>query len=194
MGDEVKILESDERKANAALVREKGQGPQGDEAGAQGPPAEADAKAQLDAARREVEELLTRLKYLQAEFDNLRKRAAKEMEAVVRFANEALLARLLPVLDTFDAAAEKAEGEAGKAIRLVREGLFDALREAGLQEIPAEGGPFDPYVHECVERVRDAGLRDGIVKGVVQKGYRVHDRVLRPAQVIVVNNGGESDG
>jgi molecular chaperone GrpE len=140
------------------------------------------------------EELLTRLKYLQAEFENYRKRTAREAENLVKFAHEALLVRLLPVLDEFDAAAEGVEGEAGQGVRMIRDNLLKALADVGLEAIPALGLPFDPYVHECVEQVADEASEDGAVKGLVRKGYRLHDRVLRPAQVIVVNNGGASHG
>ncbi len=149
---------------------------------------------ELEAARRENEELLTKLKYVQAEYENLRKQVARDAEVVVKFANEALVARLLPVLDDFDAALSNLDGEAGKGIRMVRENLVRALRDAGLQEIPAKGLAFDPYLHDCVQQVPDAGLNDGMVKEVVRKGYRLQDRVLRPAQVIVIKNGGETNG
>jgi molecular chaperone GrpE len=112
----------------------------------------------------------------------------------VKFAHEALLVRLLPVLDEFDAAAEGVEGEAGQGVRMIRDNLLKALADVGLEAIPALGLPFDPYVHECVEQVADEASEDGAVKGLVRKGYRLHDRVLRPAQVIVVNNGGASHG
>ncbi len=137
---------------------------------------------------------MTRLKYLQAEFENYRKQVARETEAVVKFANEALLARLLPVLDDFDAALLHLDGEASKGVQMVRENLWKALRAAGVEEIPAMGQTFDPYVHDCVQQVPDPKLGDGVVKEVVRKGYRLLDRVLRPAQVIVVNNRGETHG
>lgn len=149
-----------------------------------------------DAAelRRQNEELLTKLTYVQAEFENYRKRAERDAEAVVKFAHEVLLSRLLPVVDEVDAAAATLDGTAGEGVRMVRDNLVKALREAGLQEIPAQGLPFDPYVMDCVQQVPDSGSKDGIVKEVVQKGYRLHDRILRPAHVIVVKNGGESNG
>ncbi len=147
--------------------------------------------ADLEAERKKNEELVTRLKYLQAEFENYRKRVSRETEAVVRLANEALLVRLIPVLDDFDAALAHLDGEASKGVRMVHDNLLKALAATGLEEIPAEGGPFDPYVHDCVQQVPDPGLQDGMVKEVVRKGYRLPDRILRPAQVIVVKNGGE---
>ena len=154
-------------------------------------PVGAASSSELEAERKKAEELLTRLKYLQADFENYRKRVARETEAVVKLANETLLMRLIPVLDDIDAALAHLDGEASKGVRMVRENLFRALGATGLQEIPAEGAPFDPYVHDCLQQVPDPELEDGTVKEVVRKGYRLPDRVLRPAQVIVVKNGGE---
>ena len=142
----------------------------------------------------EGEELLTKLKYLQAEFENYRKRVERDAEIVVKFAHEALLSRLLPVLDEMDAAVGTLEGETGKGIRMVRDNLMKALREAGLQEIPAIGLSFDPYLMDAVQLVSDKDSKDGIVKEVLRKGYRLHDRILRPAQVLVVRNQGDSNG
>lgn len=148
----------------------------------------------LAAARHENEELLSKLMYVQAEYENFRKQVARETETILKFAHEALVARLLPVLDDFDAAIANLDGEAGKGIRMVHDNLLKALRDAGLQEIPAKGLAFDPYIHDCVQQVSDAKLKDGTVKEIVRKGYRLQERVLRPAQVIVINNGGEANG
>jgi len=144
--------------------------------------------------RRQNEELLTKLKYLQAEFENYRKRVDRDAQTVVKFAHELLLSRLLPVLDEMDAAVTALEGKAGEGVRMVRENLVRVLQEVGLQEIPAQGRTFDPYEMDCIEQVPDPEMKDGTVKAVVRKGYRLHDRVLRPAQVIVVKNRGETDG
>lgn len=146
---------------------------------------------ELQLERQKNEELLLRLKYLQADFENYRKRVSRETEAVVKFANEALIARLLPVLDDFDAALSHIDEEASEGVRMVRDNFFDALRSAGVEEIPAEGRAFDPYLHDCVQQAADSDLEEGSIKEVVRKGYRLQDRVLRPAQVVVVKNGGE---
>ena len=142
----------------------------------------------------EVEELLTKLKYLQAEHENYRKRAERDAEIVIKIAHEALLVRLLPVLDEMDAAVGALQSDAGKGVRMVRDNLIKALREAGLQEIPALGMPFDPYLMDAVQQVSEKDSKDGFVQEVVRKGYRVHDRILRPAQVIVVRNQGDTNG
>src|SRR3989449_10318689 len=133
--------------------------------------------------RRQNEELLTKLKYLQAEFENYRKRVDRDAETVVKFAHELLLSRLLPVLDEMDAAVAAIEGKEGEGVRMVRDNLVKVLQEVGLQEIPAKGRVFDPYEMDCIEQVPDPEMKDGTVEAVVRKGYRHHDRVLRPAQV-----------
>lgn len=183
MTEEVRTVEQPEEEKPDRT--RKGLGP---EASAQAP-AHKDETADL---RRQNEELLSRLKYLQAEFENYRKRTERDMESVVRFAHEVLVAQLLPVLDELDAAVASLDGPSGDGIRLVRGNLLKALQDAGLQEIPAEGQAFDPYVHDCVQQVAVPGSAEGLVKEVVRKGYRLHDRILRPAQVIVIKNRGEA--
>ena len=148
---------------------------------------------ELAEARMRGDELHARLQYLQADFENLRKRTERDMEAVVRNANEGLVSRLLPFLDDLDAAGASVRGRAGKGLAMLRDNLLRALRESGLEEIPATGATFDPYLHECVQQVNDAGATDGIVKEVVRKGYHFQGKVLRPAQVIVVKKEGEHD-
>ena len=149
---------------------------------------------ELAELRRQNEELLTKLKYLQAEFENYRKRVDRDAATVVKFAHELLLSRLLPVVDEMDAAVAALEGKVGEGVRMVRDNLVEALQEVGLQEIPTKGRTFDPYEMDCLEQVPDPEMKDGTVKAVVRKGYRLHDRVLRPAQVIVVKNRGETNG
>ena len=150
---------------------------------------------ELEGARKRFEEVLTRLAYLQAELENTRKRAEREVEQALVYANEALVSRLLPVLDDLDAAVLSANVKEGKGLEMIRENVVKALKESGLEEIPAGGLPFDPYLHECVQLVEDPDLTEGHVKDVVQKGYTFRKRVLRPARVAVVKHKTtESDG
>ena len=146
---------------------------------------------QLEDAERRDQELLTKLQYAQADLENVRKRAEREVVDAVRFANERLLASLLPVLDEFDAAMATAEAGAAKGLEMVRDDLFKVLREAGLDGVPT-AGTFDPYLHEAVGRLNDEALPEGSIKEVVQKGYRFNFKLLRPAKVIVVRKGGET--
>ncbi len=155
------------------------------------PPVKTVPVAEFEAEQKKSEELLSRLRYLQADFENYRKRATRETEVVLKMANEALLVRLIPVLDDLEAALAHLDGEASRGVQMVYDNLRKALGAAGLEEIPAAGTAFDPYVHDCIQQVPDPELRDGTVKEVVRKGYRLPDRILRPAQVVVVKNGDE---
>src|SRR6266508_3184211 len=149
-------------------------------------PDAARLQRELEESWKQSEDLLSRLTYLQADLENVRKRAEREVDQAVRLANEGLVARLLPALDDLDAAVAAARGKTGKGLAMVRDNVLKAMREFGLEEIPAVGQPFDPYVHECLQRVNDEALPDGQVKEVVRKGYKFQMKVLRPAQVVVV--------
>src|SRR2546428_13366823 len=99
---------------------------------------------ELAELRRQNEELLTKLKYLQAEIENYRKRVDRDAATAVKFAHELLLSRLLPVVDEMDAAVAALERKAGEGVRMVRDNLGKALQEVGLQEIPTKGRVIDP--------------------------------------------------
>src|SRR2546430_16350302 len=105
---------------------------------------ESTPRDELAELRRQNEDLLTKLKYLQAEFENYRKRVDRDAEMVVKFAHELLLSRLLPVLDEMDAAVVALEGKAGEGVRMGPGNLVKGLRRVGLQEIPAKGRRLRP--------------------------------------------------
>jgi len=173
-------------------MAEKVEGQEAEEVPAAGDPAAL--QAELEASRKQAEELLTRVQYFRAELENTRKRTERDMDQIVRYANEALVSRLLPILDDLDAAIASSPGEADRGYALVRENLWKVLQEVGLEEIPTAGETFDPYLHECLHQVNDAGLADGAIKEIVRKGYRFHMKVIRPSQVIVVRKEGENHG
>jgi molecular chaperone GrpE len=144
-------------------------------------------RAELSGSEARARELLDRLKYLQAEVENTRKQAERDRAEYVRHANALLVSRLLPILDQFDLAlrSPEAQGEGfGAGVRMIRENLFAAFRAEGLEEIPV-GEKFDPYLHEAVAQVEVDDEEEGSIIDVVQKGYRLGPRVLRPAQVVV---------
>ncbi|HEV8595022.1 MAG TPA: nucleotide exchange factor GrpE [Thermoplasmata archaeon] len=149
----------------------------------------AKLRAELEAAARRVEDLLDQLRRGQADYENLRKRSARELDEFREVANEALLASLLPVLDDFDHAIAAVPGDAGDGVRMLRANLMRTLAAAGLEVVDPAGTAFDPYEHEVVGRSSDEGLSDGMVKEVVQPGYRYRRRLLRPAKVIVIKKG-----
>ena len=125
---------------------------------------------------------------LAADFDNYRKRVAREQAALTARANERLLHELLPVLDdlerALEAAAEHEEAKLEEGVRLVHQALVGLVERHGLSEIDTDGG-FDPYVHEALLSQPGEGAAEGSVLQVLQKGYRLGERVLRPARVIV---------
>jgi len=144
----------------------------------------------VEAKSREAE--ATRDRYIRtvAEFDNYRKRAAREREEYVRSAAESLVRDLLPVLDNFDRALQAARQDPGAAavtagVELIQRELLRVLERAGVTPFSAVGAPFDPERHEAVARVSAAGQPDMTVVGETARGYLINGRVLRPAQVAV---------
>jgi molecular chaperone GrpE len=154
------------------------------------PPAEPPAAPtdELASVTAERDEYLADLQRVAAEYENYRKRAAREQERLVAYAHERLVRELLPVLDDLEralAAAERhEEAVLVDGVRLVEKALRAALEREGLAEIPTDG-EFDPHVHEALMARPDEGAEPGAVLEVVQRGYRLGDRVVRPAKVIV---------
>jgi len=141
--------------------------------------------AALEAERDEYLDLLQRK---QAEFENFRKRAARDQERLVAHAHERLVRELLPVLDDLERALEAAERHEEAAlvdgVKLVERSLRAALEKEGLVEIETDG-PFDPHVHEAVLAQPREDAEPGAVVDVLQRGYRLGGKVVRPARVIV---------
>jgi molecular chaperone GrpE len=150
-------------------------------------PEETSAEDSLAAITRERDEYLDALQRLKAEFDNYRKRAARDQQSLTARAHERLVKELLPVLDDLEralgAAEAHEEAQLEDGVRLVHRALADLLRKEGLEEI-ATNGRFDPHVHEALLS-QPSDQAEGSVIDVVQKGYRLGDRVLRPARVVV---------
>ena len=125
---------------------------------------------------------------LAADFDNYRKRVAREYTEVTQRANERLLNELLPVLDdlerALEAVAQHEEAKLEEGVQLVHRSLASLLERHGLSEIPTDG-VFDPHVHEALLAQPAEGAEDGTVLQVLQKGYRLGDKVIRPARVII---------
>jgi molecular chaperone GrpE len=150
----------------------------------------------LAAVTQERDDYLDRLQRLKAEFDNYRKRAARDQEALVARAHERLVKELLPVVDDLEralqAAEEHEEAKLEDGVRLVHRALRDTLAKEGLQEIDTNG-EFDPHVHEALLS-QPSEAEEGSVIEVVQKGYRLGDRVLRPARVVIAAAPEEPSG
>lgn len=158
------------------------------------PPAADDAaaaRAELEKLQAERNLLLDRMARLQAEFDNARKRAAREQQEYKDFALADALKNLLPILDSFDRAlqtkVQKPE-DFRSGVELIRKQFQDALEKLGLRPIPAKGEPFDPRLHEAIEMVDTDEAKDHHVLDELQRGYKLKDRLLRPSMVRVARN------
>ncbi|HEY7537640.1 MAG TPA: nucleotide exchange factor GrpE [Gaiellaceae bacterium] len=142
---------------------------------------------ELAQVTRERDDYLDALQRLKAEFDNFRKRAAREQGELVSRASERLVKQLLPVLDdlerALEAAANHEEARLEEGVGLVHRALADALAKEGLVEVETEG-TFDPHTQEALLS-QPSDAEEGTVIQVLQKGYKLGDRVLRPARVVV---------
>jgi len=130
-----------------------------------------------------------------ADFDNFRKRMEREKADFSRYATASVLRDMLPVLDNFDRALDHAEqgDDFHKGVLLIYKQLFDVLQRHGLRPIEEAGVSFDPNIHEAVVRDEDPSVPSQTVVAILQKGYFLHDRLLRPALVKVAVGGPEKD-
>jgi molecular chaperone GrpE len=151
------------------------------------PDAAAAIEGDLDRLMGERDEMRALAQQIQADFENYRKQSMRRETAIVERASESLVEKLLPVLDSFDAAIGQlgAESDAGvrKGVELVFAQLVGVLESAGLERIDADGAPFDPNEHEAV--LHEEGDGDPVVAETMRTGYRLKGRVLRPAMVKV---------
>jgi molecular chaperone GrpE len=151
----------------------------------------ADVDAEMERLRAECDSRLDRLARLQAEFDNVRKRNAKEQQDFRDYALAEALKSLLPILDSLDRALKTSEASVEDfhaGIELIDKQFHDALSRLGVEPIPAEGELFDPNLHQAVQMVDTDEAADNHVLDELQRGYRIKDRLLRPAMVRVAHN------
>jgi molecular chaperone GrpE len=148
--------------------------------------------AELKERASKCDEHWDRLLRTTADFENFKKRAVREKQDAIKFANQTLLQKLIPVLDNFDsalAAAQNAQRDGAQAfqtgVNMIWQQLKSTLTEAGLEEIDATGKPFDPNLHEAVSQQETAEAPEGQVIQQLRKGYKLRDRLLRPATVVV---------
>ena len=146
--------------------------------------------AELEKLKAERDALVDRLARLQAEFENARKRSAREQQEFREYALADAVKGLLPVLDSFERALQVGanESELRGGVELIYKQLQDALSKLGLRPIPAKGGPFDPHLHEAIEMVDTTEADDHHVLEELQRGYKLKDRLLRPSMVTVARN------
>ena len=171
-------LSAPEEETLPAGAKDEGEGSRDDD---------REVESRLAAAEAKAAEHLDDLKRLAAEFDNYRKRTAREQARLTELANQRLVKELLPVLDDLEralaAAEQHAEAQLEEGVQLVHRSLADLLRKEGLAEIETDGR-FDPHVHEAL-LAQPSEAPEGDVVEVLQKGYRLGDLVLRPARVVV---------
>lgn len=127
-----------------------------------------------------------------ADFENFKKRAARERQEATKYANESLLEKLIPVIDNFEAALAAAENSSAgdslkTGVKMIHAQLKSVLTEAGLQEIDASQQKFDPNLHEAVSQKETDEMPDGQVFQQLRKGYKFRERLVRPATVIVAH-------
>ena len=146
--------------------------------------------AELQRLKAERDSLLDRLARAQAEFENARRRATKEQQDFRDYAAADAVKSMLPVIDSFERALQVKSDPADfrSGVELIYKQLQDALAKLGVRAIPAKGEPFDPHVHEAIEMVETSDAADHEVLEELQRGYKIKDRLLRPAMVKVAKN------
>jgi molecular chaperone GrpE len=151
---------------------------------------EASPLGELQKLKAERDSLLDRLARAQAEFENARRRAAKEQQDFREYAAADAIKALLPVIDSFERALQMKSdlGDFRSGVELIYKQLQDALAKLGVQPIPAKGELFNPHVHEAIEMVETSDAPDHQVIEELQRGYKMKERLLRPAMVKVAKN------
>ena len=172
----------EDREKESPLAEIDAEGSEGEDVesgpGSVGEPGETDDAVKLKES----------LAYLAAEFENYRKRVAREREAQAAFGNERLLLAVLPFLDNLERAMAQATASTEtllSGVRMTYDQFLSELRKFGLEQLPAHGGTFDPSRHEAIASVPATGMPGGTILAEARKGYLLHGRLLRPAQVTV---------
>ena len=198
MQQEIDEAEAEETAADEAEAPEMAEASESDAAEADAA-AEAEApdedaaalKVQVESLKAALEEKDNRVKRLQADFENFRRRTSKEREELANVVTQDLLKSMLPILDNFDRAmaAEQKDNESfQKGVEMIYTQLNETLKNAGLELIDTAGQKFDPNFHQAVMRVENPDLEDDTIAQELQKGYIVKGRVIRPSMVQVVSN------
>ena len=147
--------------------------------------------SEVQKLRVERDTLIDRLARLQAEFENARKRTAREQQDFREYAVSDAVKGLLPTLDSFERALQVGAGDKSEfhsGVELIYKQLQDALQKLGLRAIPAKGEPFDPHLHEGIEMVETSDAPDHQILEELQRGYKLKGRLLRPSMVKVARN------
>lgn len=187
--EDIKDTTTEETSANEQEVRE--------EAAAEETVAEEQAEAKEEAVVDEKDEKITelnnRLMRLQADFDNFRRRTQGEKEQLSGFVTAGVVGKFLKVLDNFERAEASAEKTADlesllTGMKQIRRQFEEVFKELGVEEIVAQDAKFDPNMHEAVMRGQNPDMEDETIDMVFEKGYKLHDRVIRHSKVRVISN------
>ena len=151
---------------------------------------------ELELARSENEAAADMMLRLAAEMDNYKKRAAKERQSLIKYGCQDIVQELLPILDNFERAIESVNQSRDfdsffEGVEMIFKQMSDALGRKGISKINAVGEVFDPNIHEAVMQVASDEHPENVVVAELQKGYMLHDRVIRPAMVTVSKGSGE---
>ncbi len=161
-------------------------------------PTEATPEAsQTEVLQQQVEKFKNEYLYLKAEFENYKRNAIKERSDLLKFGSERLAVEILGVLDNFERAlAVKLTAENittfSKGVEMTAQELKAALNKFGITEVPAEGAPFDPMIHEALSSEETTQFKEGHVARVFKKPYKLHDKIIRPGQVVVAKKPTEN--
>lgn len=188
---EIKSEDDLEKPGEEAIVDDKGTSPDAIDQEDSEAPTEDDPEAKLKAAEQKADEYYDRLLRTSAEFDNYKKRTTREMRDVVRYANEKLLKELLSVADNLERAITSAQLDNAEddalleGVRLTLNEIEKILERHNVQPVKALGEPFDPNFHQAMMQAESEDQPVNTVIQEMQKGYVLHDRLLRPAMVVV---------
>ncbi len=185
--EEAEEVKAEEAEEKAEEAEEKAEGEAAEEAEKE-ETKEDEAQTAEEEAKKAEEAESERYMRLMAEFQNFKRRVAREKSDIHAYANEKIVGELLPVLDNFERALDTEGGDLeayAKGMQLIFEQLKKALENAGLEEIKAMDETFDPNVHNAVMTESLEEKEDGVVTNVLQKGYKLKDKVIRPSMVAV---------
>ncbi len=144
-------------------------------------------RVERDGLRAERDELRDTLLRRQAEFENFRKRTERERSELSQYASMDTVGELLPVLDDFERAlaADSGSAEYAKGVQMIYQRMYEALKKTGLEPIDTNEKPFDPHVHQAIERVETSDSPENTILGEFQRGYNFKGKLLRPSMVRV---------
>lgn len=187
--EDIKDTTTEETSANEQEVREESAA---EETVAE-EQAEAKEEAVVDEKDEKITELNNRLMRLQADFDNFRRRTQGEKEQLSGFVTAGVVGKFLKVLDNFERAEASAEKTADlesllTGMKQIRRQFEEVFKELGVEEIVAQDAKFDPNLHEAVMRGQNPDMEDETIDMVFEKGYKLHDRVIRHSKVRVISN------